>query len=430
LNGLQIVNDYDEDAALLAKAAKALSLAETVPADFSNTEKLMFNALVQSLSPTQEMQNQGRVSITYPAFQAMARHIAGVLGRKSLMWITSAFPVTYGNSTERRQDDQKELDRFIRVLSENNIVTYTIDPSGTGSTEMSGQEGLGATRGGSFVQRGAAPSANEGVILATELGTPRNAAGTGSMNQTDTSLTGTQALQTITDKTGGKSYRNGNDISIALREVLSASEYIYTLGFYPDAASLNGSDRDLKVTLTKTDIKAKITNRKHYYAWGPNLSKDLRDVPEMQKLLDQRVPATRVGLLASARPEAPESGKTVVDVVVSGGDLRFDPVGDRWKGDFEMVIIAAGTNVQSSMTYPLDFSQQEMKIAVERGIPIRQVLQTGSQEGAFYIALIDNKSGNAGSTVLPFKAAATAPAAPVIMPATAPVVTPGAPPQR
>jgi VWFA-related protein len=412
LQGLQIVNDYDEDAALLAKAAKAMVVSDTVPVDFNAAEKMMFNALFQSLTPTQEMANQARVNVTYPAFQSIGRHLGGVLGRKNLMWITSAFPLTYGNQQERRQDDQREVEKFTRYMTENNVAVFPIDPSGTGTTDMTSQAGLGQTTGSSFANRGGAPQANEGAILAAEGNALRNAEGTGAINQTESSLNGSQSMLIVADATGGKAFRNVNDISPALREVISASEYTYTLGFYPDAASLNGSKRDLRVTLTKTDIKAKVTHRKQYYGWGPTTPKDQQEVADMQEVLRQGFPSTRIGLLAVAKPEAPESGKTVVNVRIAAGDLHFDYVNGKWMGDFEVAIIPEGGGTGAAKNFTPAFSDEELKTIVTNGMDISpEVIQTGAKPGVFHIAIVDKKSGLAGSLLLPYQAAATAPPA-------------------
>lgn len=383
---LKVVRDYDEDAGPLAKVAQAMQQGNTAPDSLSPPEKALFADLADALSPMQELQNQARVNITYPAFQSIARHLGGVIGRKNLMWVTSVFPLTYGNSVERRKNDQAEVDGFKTNLTDANITLYPVDPGGTGA---------------SFNQTAGAPVANEGTLMP---GAMRNPAGTSSVMNQDTSLTGNQTMLLLADATGGKAYRNMNDITPALKEVVGFAEYTYTVGFYPDAKNLDGKFHDLKVSLVKkpaTD-KAKATHRKQYFAWAPDTPAGAAMRVSMQDLMEDPLPANSVGLMAVVNRDPAKPGTQNIDLRVSATDIHFEQRGDKWIASFDVAISIEGQKGASMKTYNPQLSAEQIAGVMASGMDLRESLDIGAVNGVFRISLIDKLSGATGALRLPF----------------------------
>lgn len=386
---LSMVRDYDEDAAPLAKAAKALQQSGTVPDNFTPEEQTVFKNLSEALSPMQALSNQARVNITYPAFRSVGRHLAGVLGRKNLMWVASIFPLTYGNQQERRKNDEAEVEMFKNILLEANITLFPIDPAGSG---------------GSFNQTQGAPVAVEGSLMP---GAQRNAAGTNATNISDNSMTGTQTFLNLANVTGGQAYRNVNDISPSLKEVLSAAEFTYTLGFYPDEKTLDSKNHELKVSLTKTDSKAKLTFKKQYFAWGPATPADQLMKISMEDLIGDNLPATAIGLMGVANPDPAKPGTQVVDVRITASDLRFDPKGEFYSPSFDVAVVADGGK-GGVKTYTPTLNTEQLKQVLVGGMDLSETIDVGPGTGQFRVAIIDKKTGNTGSLTLPFRGAPAA----------------------
>jgi len=383
---LQVVRDYDEDAAPLARVAKALLQNNTVPDAFTPEDKALFKRLVDALSPVQQLQPQARVNITYPAFETIARHLNGVPGRKNLLWITSVFPLTYGNSVERRKNDEAEVAAFKNNLTEANISIYPVDPGGTGA---------------SFNTSDGAPVANEGSLMPGAL---RNSAGTSSITNVSTSMTGNQTMLMLADATGGKAYRNANDIAPALHEVLSLGDYTYTVGFYPDEKLLDNKIHDLKVSLVKkpaTD-KAKTTHRKQYLAWGPKSPPEVQMKPAMAAIMSDSLLAKAIGLMAVTNPDPAKPGTQVIDLRVSAADIRFEPKADQWTGSFDIAITMEGRTGANIKSYNPNFSTDVLRQVKENGLDVRESIDTGGAGGAFRIYILDKTTGLAGSLRLPF----------------------------
>ncbi len=387
--GLSIVRDYNEDAAPLAKVAKAMLENQNAPDNFTPEEKGLFKTLFDSMTPTQSFSNQAKVNITYPAFRSIARHLEGVPGRKNLVWITSTFPLTFGNAQERRQDDQKEFNAFKNNLMESNVVLFPVDPGGTGA---------------SFNQSDAAPVANEGTLMRGK----GQVSSTTNMMLTNDSLTGNQAMLLLADATGGKAFRNANDIAPALKEVTSLADYTYTLGFYPEEKTLDGRNHDLKVTVNKKGLgKDNVTHRKQNDAWGPHSPADQKIIEPADELIKDGMLASGVGLMAVANPDPANPGVQNVDLRITAADLHFDPRGDQWIMDFDVAFVVEGGG-GGAKTFNQGITREQLAQVVIQGLEIHEPVKTAGGNGVIRIALLDKRSGANGSVRIPFHGPAPA----------------------
>ena len=368
--GISMVREYNEEAAPLIRVAKLMQAGGTAAVE----DQPLFRALNEALTPMQQLANQARVNYTYPAFRTLARHLAGVSGRKNLVWVASVFPVTFGNSQERRSNDEQEVNSFKAVLTEANITLYPIDPGGTGA---------------SFNTSAAAPSANEGQLMPGRM--PASSG--------DTSLTGNQTFQLLAGATGGNAFRNSNDITQALREVIESGTYTYTLGFYPDEKTLDGKEHKLEVKLVKkpaTD-KAKVSSRKEYLAWGPKSPANVQMRPSMGDAIADLLPATGIGLIAVANQDPAKPGYHRLDVRVTIRDMRFEQLAEKWAGSFDM---AVGTAVE---TFSPVWTNEQYQQAMKEGLIVSKSLQTDGKSGIFSVVVQDKASGAVGTIKVPFK---------------------------
>jgi len=385
---LSRVREYNETAGPLVKVAKLLQAG--TPADgLSPEEQALYKSLNEALTPMQQLANQARVNITYPAFKNLARHLAGASGRKNLVWVASVFPITFGNSQERRRNDEAEVNGFKAVLTEANITVYPIDPGGNGA---------------SFNTSDAAPSVNEGGLMATRGGT--QAAPVGTLPSTSsTSLTGNQTFQMLASATGGKAYRNSNDISQALREVLESGAYTYTLGFYPDEKTLDGKEHKLEVKLVKNPAtdKAKVSYRKEYLAWGPKTPPETQMRPAIGEVIADVLPATGISLIGVSNPDPAKPGFQKLDVRVGIGDLKFQQLADQWIGALDMGVGVEGQPGGTVESFNLKWTNEQYQQALKQGLIVSKSLQTDGRTGVFNVVIQDKAAGTVGGLKVAFK---------------------------
>jgi VWFA-related protein len=359
-NPLKVVRDYTEDAAPLIAAAKALQ-ANNNGANLKPEEQEVYKRLADALSPIQELQQQQRVNVTQPAFRLIARHLQGAPGRRNVLWITSSFPLTFGGEQqERRANDEAEIETFRQILTNAGISLYPINPAGAGGGFASG------------------------------------------------SLSGQQTFQLLADATGGEAYRSANDIAQPLRDVIASTGYSYVLGFYPDNASLDDKNHNLRVTLAKkpeTD-KAKLSHRKDYIAWNPTSKVEaiqpLKTRVTVKEAMEQPMLETGVGLMAVANGNPQDPAVQTFDIRIDTRDLRFEPKDGKWVAN---LTIALGTDANGTgkmlgqEEYAAELTEEQWKEATEvGGIDIRRNVSVGAgTSGVMRIGVQDNATGTAGT---------------------------------
>lgn len=381
--GLIQVRDYNEEVGPLVDVAKALQQGgNTLPDNFTAEQQALYKILAEATTPIQEQQNQTRVNITFPAFRMLARHMAGLPGRKNLMWITGSFPLTYGNTTvpnnddtgqknigvdksqntgnERRTNDEAEIGTFTRVLYESGVALFPVQTGGAG---------------------------------ASFAAAPKNG----------TTLTGAQTFEGLAQNTGGKAFLNANDITPLLREVLSLPAYTYSLGFYPDEKGFDDRDHALKVTLVKspTNDKAKLSHRKAYYAWTVKGGAAAILKPALQEVMDEPTMESGIGLMAVANPQG---GAQALDLRIDANDLRFVQQGGEWTAAFDVALAADGSRGGALETFTPKLTTEQLTQALKEGLAIRKNLDTGNGNGIIRIAVQDKNTGVAGSIRLRYAA--------------------------
>jgi len=92
---LKILHDFTEEPAELVKVLAAYRGQSTPDLDASNAR----GALDDIIALLQEEANYfmwARVSMTFAALDAVAHHLAGVPGRKNLLWVSGGFPLMFG----------------------------------------------------------------------------------------------------------------------------------------------------------------------------------------------------------------------------------------------------------------------------------------------------------------------------------------------
>lgn len=71
-------------------------------------------------------------------------------------------------------------------------------------------------------------------------------------------------MRTLAEETGGRAFVNTNDLTGAIRQAVDDGAVTYTLGFYPDPDSLDGTFHKLKVRVLHhgaVDIRTAATFR-------------------------------------------------------------------------------------------------------------------------------------------------------------------------
>jgi VWFA-related protein len=378
---LTVVRDFTEDSGPLIEAAKRLSATPPKAAD-TPAEQAFDTKLRDALTPGQTLERTVRAEITQNAFRELARRLDGVDGRKTLIWITSNFPLTYGDDANRRAEGEAEVNNVASELSEANVALYAIDPRGTGTGLSAGNNSAPdqtKSKGGKSMSK-------------LDDTTTQNAG----------SLAGPESMESIARETGGKSFINTNDISTPIREAIDSAEVCYTLGFYVDTKALDGKKHDLSVKLSKKAETSgtKLLFRKNYVANAH------RQHPEIKELIADRLNANRIGVMAASAPAPNRPGVDAVQVRVDLKDLQFERRADKWFTSFDLALaIESGGEPKVSVSpNSLSLSDDQLRQGLAGGVTIDNTVPAPDKASTLRIVVQDKASGEAGSVRIPLPA--------------------------
>jgi VWFA-related protein len=368
---IRVVQDFTTDLDRLIRAASKINLDR--PMDLKSFELMKeLAAAGADTTPLQEMANLvkvDRATGTSQALSLIAKHLAGVPGRKNLIWISSSFPLTISEKGLRR-DFVPEIQKATRMLNDANVVVYPVDA-----------RGLMTSQGPVPVQIPVGPSG----------GPPNNFVLAGS----DPSE-GVDTMNTVAAWTGGQAYYNTNDLKGAIRQAINDAEVTYTLGFYAPQGALDGSFHDLRVKVRGGgDVRA----RKGYFASVEAAPTEKQRMDALRQLFGNPLDATGVGLTAGPLEDTPEPGVYRLALTVELSDLHLQQMEDSWEGSIDV-----GFSFESAKppgfrvtTLPIHLAQDRLKAALEHGIVVQETIDARGATGRLRVAVQDQATGAAGS---------------------------------
>ncbi len=272
---LRLIQDFTTDPSVLKDVVKNLKMQvsplQDNPAGGTPVELAPAGAFDSGMIPAemqqamQEFENERtsfqtdlRVRYTLDALNSLARTLSGYAGRKNLIWISEAFPISIDpdltlstgsfNATRNYGPDIAEASEN---LTNSQIAIYPVDARGLVGFSAFSAASTGRDKFGRSLSR---PGRMQQTMSA-ESAELQNAHGT---------------MQEMADRTGGKAFYNRNDLDVAIRKSIEDGSTYYTLGYYPDNKDWNGKFRKVKVKIARQDVKLRY--RLGYYALDPKIA--------------------------------------------------------------------------------------------------------------------------------------------------------------
>ncbi len=264
-----------------------------------------------------------RVGMTLEAMQALARYLAGVPGRKNLIWFSSSFPVTIFPRFGERQtasqataDSLRDYGRAVRetadLLTVSKVAVYPVGAEGVMSEHVfeanvdspTDYEG-GSTQGGG---RGAAgvttPYVNENSARADKI----------------------SAMEDLAADTGGKAYFNTNDLNAAMQHAIADGAHYYTLVYAPTNKKMDGSYRRIEVRVPGG--KYRLAYRRGYNADDHILADTKPEANPLHALMMRGMPSSTqilyaARILPSDPQPAPNSAHAGKNSKLIGPTIRY-----------------------------------------------------------------------------------------------------------
>jgi VWFA-related protein len=245
-----------------------------------------------------EQLHRKRIDLTLWSLEALGNHLAGVAGRKNLVWISGGVPVlTMGARDRWAINYEPRIRAMAQRLASQGIAVYPVQASAL----QVGILGTGSVAEGS--SRG-------------QLGELRPMT-----RENDLRLWST--MDVLAEVTGGRSFKNTNDLTAGVRAAATDLRGSYSVGFYAPEETDNRW-REFTVRVNRPGVR--VLHRKGYLALAPAKQPQSWTQEEWQAAMQNPLGSTVIRL--DARADSVEGGIRLL-LQIASNDLTFKRVNNQ-----------------------------------------------------------------------------------------------------
>ncbi len=396
-NRLSVIHEFTQDSKSLLEAIerfralpslllKNSSQPMAVSADSgvhdAKAAQHLANMMNDMNSKLSDLSDATRVGITAQALEAIANHVAGIPGRKSLVWVSGAFPVSisFDSNQDSPVDAQSQnftpqLERVARALNQSNLAIYPVDA------------------------RGLLLNAEFDASLSHPFGPRAPAIGTG-VGQSEY-----MTMNLLADRTGGHAFTSTNDIKGAIRQTIADGQFTYSIGYYPDHGEWTGKYHTLQLKVKKSG--AVLRYRKGYFALADPPSNAAETHTALASAVWSPVDATSLGIQVRIETIYLATRKLDMRVKLDLGDLRLKLEDGRRKGSVDAIYMQLGPQDAvlgiEPLTYKVDLNEDGYRSALKTGYELKAPLAIQPTTKNLRVVVRDSTSGLLGSVTVPLE---------------------------
>jgi VWFA-related protein len=389
---LMVLHDYTSDAGSLTARIRKLNgevspeLEASMPNEDTQQElrQLGLEGIADGNQQEADFFTGARAVNTLQAFEAIAQHLAGLPGRKSIIWLSGGFPLTIGfdeipepGSTRDQRTFTREMDAAIRALNNSGIAVYPVDARGLMVMPGFDASTRGAPRvGGNPLPRLSAQRAN------------------------------IDTMNELADRTGGHAAYNTNGLSDAIRRAIDDGRVTYTLGYYSTDEAQDGRFRNIKIEVDRPHLDVRY--RKGYFAMRPADKTPETRKREISAAVWSPLDSTAIGLNARVDfIEQPEPNTVNVFVQIDPSMLAFRQEGGRWKAELDIIYVQKDERGKMPAngvtdTISLALTEENYSKALRQGLIHQKRFPRQPTASTLRIVVRDADSGSVGSVTVPF----------------------------
>ncbi|OAI57592.1 hypothetical protein AYO50_01300 [Acidobacteria bacterium SCGC AG-212-P17] len=298
---LKLLHDFSTD----NKSLSAAVAKYRPPAKLNNSESLESRASAFSTRGDYHTSERD-IENTLNQLNALAKVLAGYPGRKNLIWLSESFPLVLFPET----DNQLHMDG----QSLRSAVRGAANPPST-------QQNLQSSP--TFKSYAALIKKVSDSLMAAQVAVyPVDAGALGK----DDHLASQHTMDNMAESTGGKSFKNSNDLVLGLRTGIEDGSTYYTLTYYPENKNWDGQFRRIQVKSDRSNMSLRY--REGYYAVDPEkINKEDSDAvaENFSRALQLDAPsATQIVFQAQVQPPAGKNNKVVVTFHIDPRTLAFE----------------------------------------------------------------------------------------------------------
>jgi VWFA-related protein len=323
---------------------------------------------------------------TLHALEAVARHVNGVPGRKNLVWISAAFPISVGFST----GPMAAASRFALAGQGIHLSRDSTGPSPT----MNEIDPKLKFYTGQLRQAAKALNDADLAVYPIDLGGLRT--GGAPVAQWAT-------MDEIAAETGGRAFYNTNDFEGSLRKAMDDARLTYTLGFYVPESDWDGKFHKLAVKVKAAG--AELLSRRGYFAGDLPPESEADRTKALQLAVASPMEGVGIGVQVTV-PEFPlQPGAREIVVTLAPSDLHFVNNEGRWHASVDMVFTQQRRNGQAiaGQRDNIAFSlfPESYERAQEDGLVYKRQVEIAPGASRLRIVVRDAATGAMGSFSLP-----------------------------
>src|SRR5580692_12075217 len=329
-----------------------------------------------------------RVAITYTldGLQTVAQALAGVPGRKSLIWASGGFPFNVSDNTMQLAPAGRDTladvlplyERTWQLLNDAEISLYPVDVKGLQVTSMAG-----------------APVRNPGKNYSRRM----------QNRQFDTQ----SSFQTFAEMTGGRAYYGSNDLEKGFREAVNDSAEYYMLGYYIDRSETKPGWRKLTVKAKREHVEVRA--RSGFFVTNAAIDPERSRKSDISSALQSPLDYTSLALVArwdKIEPGKEPGRKHVTFVIRLAPDAGVINDADNNHVALDFVAMAKspeGKPMGSPMGQKVDvhLTPERLSAIRQQGVVYRDGLDLAPGEYTIRFVVRDDLSGRTGSVAAPLK---------------------------
>lgn len=391
---LMMAHDFTNDSSQLLRTLERASRQGSAVLDGAETtESRAMNETLRSME--QEIADQytaSRVKITADALKAIADRLAGLPGRKNLVWISGGLPASAGlyrkgqSASDKRykanpvQFFQDDIDRAGHALQAANVAIYPINARGLASDPGYHARARVSSRMAMVRQEGPAQ------IMPEDYYTTR------------------ESMQALAGQTGGRAALDTNDMSGAIRRAVSDGRLSYTLAYTPDHNQWDGHYQKIAVKLARTGLTVRCRNG--YIAWPDRAPAEDEQYRAFVVAATSPLEATGVRIQAAVRQDRPAKGDLSLRFLAETSDIRLRKQDGRWTGKLFVGYVqqTAATPPKTSVaqeTISINMNDEELTTARAQGIAVEKAIRLSAGTALVKVIVQDSANGAIGSVFIP-----------------------------
>jgi VWFA-related protein len=406
---------------------------------------------IQDLQSEQQgSDTDARVGITIDALSQLARYLAGVPGRKNLIWLSGSFPVgiTPGedldNPAAERRNYSSVIKRASNLLAQGHVAVYPVDVRGLTGSSISATNSTGLAPAGARqaigVAAGVISSNGTNAVYGQSVVSPNESFQQESMQALAAQSADFETMNQIASETGGRAFYNTNGIGDAVQTASEQGSNYYTLSYTPANGNYNGRFRKIKIALAEKGYH--LHYRPGYFAEDPYAPVNSRDLlrnigtvamqhgsPQSRQVLFEvrvvplgakyKANSTKTGKLLPAAKTVPGLPADVevqhygIDYAVNSSDLRFFPQENEIRHSALQLMIAGfddeGRQLSGfSALWASDLGPADYRDVIIGGVHIHQEVDVPVGAVSLRLGIEDQMSNHLGTVELPLPVPAPA----------------------